>query len=141
MPVTVRATPTANQQIAGLRGARSKRYEEFERDLAARGCAALGYRLTGDEPLPSLCVRHLRGKDRVVVAFTDDEAWVLLVGPHDEGDKANDVYTALYALAGVPQPSQPRSKPPCCDEDETAPALDESLIDDLVQRARSLRRR
>jgi hypothetical protein len=88
-----------------------------------------------------MCVRHLRGKDRVVVAFSGDEAWVLLVGPHDEGDAAANVYTALYELAGVPLPTQPRTKPPCCEDAATPPILDEAVIDDLVRRGRTLRRR
>ena len=143
MPITVQTTSIADRQIAGLRGRRRRTYDEFERDLMTRGCAALGYRLTGEEPLSSLCVKHLHGADRVVVAFAADEAWVLIVGPHAEGDKASDVYTALYLLADVPPPSQPRSKPPCCveDEDEVAPEIHESLVDDLVRRARKLSRR
>jgi hypothetical protein len=33
--------------------------------------------------LERLCVRHLRGADRVVVAFEDDtRAWVILVDAH-----------------------------------------------------------
>lgn len=109
--------------------------------LALHGCAALGYRLTGDDPLPNLCVKHLRGNDRVVVAFTGDEAWVLLVGPHADGDAAADVYGMLYELAGVPRPAQPRTKPPYCDDDDQQPPeLDEAAISDLVQRVRPRRR-
>jgi hypothetical protein len=114
-------------------------YLSFEQELARRGCAALGYRLTGDEPLSSLCVKHLRGTDRVVVAFTGVEAWVILVGPHVDGDRAADVYAALYALADVSPPTQARSKPPCC-HDEAPPNLDEVVIHDLVRRVREMRR-
>lgn len=81
--------------------------------------ATMGYRLTGPDPLPRLCVKHLRGQDRVVVAFSagGDEAWVLLVAPHRENDPGRNVYDLLYQLAGVQQPEQARrTKPPCCDE-------------------------
>lgn len=140
MPYTVRSTRVADRQIAGLRGPRRKAYVEFEQALAREGCAALGYRLTGDDPLPSLCVKHLRVSDRVVVAFSGDEAWVLLVGPHADGDAAADVYGMLYELAGVPRPAQPRTKPPCCDEDRQPPEFDEAAISDLVRRVRPPRR-
>jgi len=135
------ATPVAERQIRGLRGPRRRAYEQFEQHLAATGCAALGYRLTGCDPLPRLCVKHLRGSDRVVVAFDGSIAWVLLVGPHTEADQAADVYTALYDLAGISRPEQPRTKPPCCNPtDGSAPQLEETVIDELVQRARALRR-
>lgn len=140
MPYPVRATPIADRQIQGLRGARRKAYDAFEQALAAQGCAVLSYRLTGSEPLGRLCVKHLRGKDRVVVAFSDDEAWVLLVGPHAQGDAATDVYSTLYDLAAVSPPLQPRTKPPCCDDTNAPLALDEAVIDDLVRRVRMLRR-
>jgi hypothetical protein len=140
VPYVVRSTPVADRQIAGLRGLRLKAYQQFEQELARQGCAALGYRLTGEQPLPRLCVKHLRGNDRVVVAFSDDVAWVLLVGPHDDGDQAANVYANLYVLAGVSYPTQPRTKPPCCDETNAPPRLDEAVIDDLVRRARPLRR-
>lgn len=67
----------------------------------------------------------------VVVAFSGDGAWVLLVGPHAEGDDAADVYRMLYELAGIPRPAQPRTKPPCCDDDQQPPRLDEAAINDL----------
>jgi hypothetical protein len=130
-------TPVANRQIAGLRGRRKTAYEQFVKDLAQRGCSALDYRLTGDPPLESLCVKHLRGNDRVVVSFTDEAVWILLVGPHEEGKKAENVYTALYELAGVPAPTKPRTKPSCC-IDGSEPILDELEVDRLVGRARRL---
>ena len=126
--------------MAGLRGPRRKAFDTFVTVLADQGCRALAYRLTGDEPLPQLCVKHLRGNDRVVVAFEERTVWVLLVGPHDEGDRRADVYTALYRMAGVDLPETPRTKPPCCDEDDRPPAVDGAVLDDLVRRARSLHR-
>lgn len=94
----------------------------------------------GDEPLPRLCVQHLRAKDRVVVTFDGRTAWVLLVGPHEEGDRRTDIATALYQLADVDLPETPRSRPPSCDEDDQPPTVDGPVLDDLVRRARSLHR-
>lgn len=123
MGLEVYATRVALRQIAKLRGARKTAYERFEDDLRGQGCKAMGYRLVGDKPLSSLCVKHLRGNDRALVAFLDGEAWVMLVGPHDEGNQAEDVYTQLYEALEVDVPSQPRTKPPCCDGDGTPPTL------------------
>jgi hypothetical protein len=87
----------------------------FLDDLPRRGCAALGYRVTGPDPLERLCVRHLRGEDRVVVAFQGEtRAWVLLIGAHRSDDPGADFHEELYRLAGVRPPSdQRRRKPPC----------------------------
>ena len=138
MPYEVKATPVARRQIAELRGPRRKSFDAFLVALALEGCKALSYRLTGAEPLPRLCVKHLRGSDRAVVAFENETAWVLLVGPHDEGDRRADIYSALYALAGVEGPEMPRTKPACCDDDEQPPDLDTQVLDDLIRRAGSL---
>lgn len=135
MPYDVRATTLAERQIAALRGPRRKAFDSFLAELARDGCAALSYRLTGDDPLPQLCVRHLSGQDRVVVAFEGDTAWVLLVGPHDAEDRRANVYAALYQLAGVTPPEGPRTKPPCCDEDDQPPEPDLSVLDQLIQQA------
>ena len=143
MPVEVRQTPRAEQQIAGLRKRSAARLEQFLDDLAARGCEALGYRLTGPPPLDHLCVKHLDGLLRVVVGFqAHDRAWVILVGPHDDRDPDIDVYTALYELAGVePADNAGRGKPSCCTGDGllTAPALGD-LVEEIAVRARRLRR-
>jgi len=140
MAYEVKATPIAQRQIAGLRGPRRKAFDAFVAMLVNEGCRALAYRLTGNEPLPRLCVQHLRAHDRVVVAFEGPTAWVLLVGPHDEGSRRADVYTALYQLAGVDLPEMPRTKPPCRDEDDQPPAVDGEVLDDLVRRTRSFHR-
>lgn len=128
----------AGVQAAGLRGAARVAYDRFLDELAHSGCAALGYRVTGPEPLPRLCVKHLRGTDRVVVAFPSPRtAWVLLVGPHDD-DPGRDLYEVLYELAGVrPRLDQRRTKPPCC-TDAAPPLADRDLVDELVAKARAL---
>jgi hypothetical protein len=103
---------------ARLRGPAARAYQVFLDDLVRRGCAALGCRVTGPDPLERLCARHLRGEDRVVVAFQGEtRAWVLLVGAHRADNPGADFYEELYRLAGVRPPSdQCRRKPPCCDD-------------------------
>jgi hypothetical protein len=140
VPVHVFFTPRADQQAGLLRRPQRGRVADFIGELKSQGCAALGYRLTGDVPLNHLCVRHLGANLRVVVAFKSPiEAWVLLVGPHDEGDPGLDVYTELYALVGQqPADSAARRKPPCCDEVGAAPVLS-TVAEDLADRAVKLR--
>jgi hypothetical protein len=71
VPTEVVATPRAEQQIAGLDRIHAKAFGDFLDDLAARGCKALGYRLSGPAPVDHMCVKHLRDSFRVVVAFED----------------------------------------------------------------------
>lgn len=142
MPCEVLRTPIAATQSAALRGPNKKALDAWLDDLAQRGCAALSYRLSG-EVVEHLCVKHIRGALRAVVAFTsEDTAWLPLVAPHNR-EPGTDVYEALYRLIGrEPEPGEERSKPPCCgDATSGAPLVDEVLIDDLVRRTRALTRR
>lgn len=129
------------QQIATLRRRDRNRFVAVSNEIAAHGCPALAYRLTGPTPLDHICVKHLTGALRVIVVFgQSDEACVVLLGPHDVGDPSVDVYTALYKLVGVrPTSNEKRTKPPCCGEAGEAPVLD-GLVEELVERARRLRR-
>jgi hypothetical protein len=109
--------------------------------LRARGCAALNYRLSGNDLLTKICVAHLAGSLRVVVAFSAHNfATILLVGPHNDGDPFMDVYLQLYELAGLAEPPvAERTKPPCCGTDDDQPPIpDSDLLDDLADRARQL---
>lgn len=139
----VRQTLLAGNRVAGLRGPNRKAYEAFLDELARTGCQALGYRLTGPV-VEHLCVKHVRGALRAVVAFTqDDVAWVLLVGVH-VNDTANNVYDELYEMVGHrPEPSQKRTKPPCCDPVKVRPAhqFNEDEISELVERVRRFAKR
>lgn len=128
----------AEKQAGILRGADLKSLNTFIGDLESRGCAALGYRLTGDVPVSRLCVKHLRGLIRTIVAFEEPRrAWILLIGPHDDGNRSGDVYAALWKLCGLDAPpSGRRTKPACCDEEGVNPILHE--VDDLVNRCRDL---
>lgn len=56
MSIEVIATQRAKQQIDALSDIESRSVTAFLNDLAATGCAALGYRLTGDTPLDRICV-------------------------------------------------------------------------------------
>jgi hypothetical protein len=89
-----------------------------------------------------LCVKHLVGLLRVVVAFeTPRRAWILLVGPHDDQDPVLNVYAELYRLLGAEPPVDTRrDKPPCCDEiADLPPVLGETLAE-ILDRAAKLRR-
>ncbi len=70
-----------------------------------------------------------------MVAFVEDTAWVLLVGPHDEGDRVADVYARLYELLGVDVPQGARTKPHCCGETGEPPQLSETETDPFNVRA------
>lgn len=142
MPFDVAVTITAQRGLDGLRNTARRRANAWLDDVAARGCEAMDYRLTGPAPLSKLCCVHLRGPTRAIVAFRDDLAVVLLVGRHDERDAGMNIYDLLYTLVGhSPKPVTKRTKPPCCEADTSAPILDQEQIDDLVERSRTLLRR
>jgi len=138
--VEVRATPLANKIIEELPRRSRRAYDQFEADLAARGCAALTYRMSGDL-LNHLCVVHLIGTVRVIVAFESAEvAYVILAGNHDDSRPPLDVYQQLYALAGHEPPDQAgRAKPPCCDTETGEPPADSGLLDELLSRMHRFR--
>ena len=142
MPIEVIATPRADQQIAGLDRTHARAFGEFLDDLAARGCQALGYRLSGPAPVDHLCVKHLRDSLRVVVAFEGQQrAWILLVGRHDDQDPVLNVYAELYRLLGVEPPdSAGRDKPPCCDQSTDLPPVLGAAVTEFVERAAKVRR-
>ena len=135
MAIDVFETDLATRQVRRLRGRRRDAYEKFLDHLRARGCEALQYRLFGEGILERVCARHLFSNDRVLATFNDEgDAWVLLVGPHDES--AQDVYNALYQLAGVNPPDiTERTKPPCCDEmTAESPEVTDEEISALITR-------
>ena len=124
-----------------MRARERRAYDQFLDTLRARGCGALRYRLSGEGLLERLCVVHLAGRMRVVVAFESaSAATILLVGPHIDDDPFLDVYTQLYALADLDSPpTAQRQKPACCEsEDRSPPILNLEALDDLVRRAREL---
>jgi hypothetical protein len=134
-------TERAAQQAGQLRKKERRSYDQFLLALRAHGCASLNYRLSGDDLLSKICVAHLSGSLRVVVAFSaHNVATILLAGPHDDQDPFMDVYSQLYELAGLTEPPiAGRTKPPCCgEEDGKPPVPDSELLADLVGRARQL---
>jgi hypothetical protein len=106
------------------------------------GCRALAYRLSGPAPVDHLCVKHIGGPLRVVVAFeTSHRAWILLVGPHDDRDPVLNVYAELYRLLGMEPPAEVgRDKPPCCDEAADLPPVLGDTLSEILDRAARLRR-
>ncbi|MEV7007345.1 hypothetical protein [Streptosporangium sp. NPDC051022] len=141
MRLDVYLSVLAEKQAETLRGADLKSFVAFVGDLEARGCAALGYRLTGEIPVNRLCVKHLRGAMRAVVAFEEPRrAWILMVGPHGERSRTHDVYASLWGVCGLDAPPVgERTKPACCDRDGADPNLPE--IEELVARCRDLAKR
>jgi len=142
VPTEVLATPRAEQQIGRLSRKQAKAFGVFLDELAAVGCWALAYRLSGPSPVDHLCVKHIGGPLRVAVAFeTPQRAWVLLVGPHDDRDPALSVYAELYRLLGMEPPGEAgRDKPPCCDETAGLPPVLGDMLNEILDRAARLRR-
>jgi hypothetical protein len=142
VPTEVVATPRADQQIAALNRRQSKSFNDLLNDLAARGCRALAYRLSGPAPLDHMCVKHLSSSLRVVVAFeSPHRAWILLVGRHGDDDQFMDIYAELCRLLGVEPPDAAgRLKPPCCDEAPDMPPLLGASLTDVLDRATKIRR-
>jgi hypothetical protein len=138
----VLSTSRADQQIARLHRRQAKAFDQFLDDLARLGCRALAYQLSGPTPIDHLCVKHLSGAIRVVVAFeTAERAWILLVGRHDDKDPILNVYSELYRLMGIDPPDNAgRDKPPCCDELQELPLVLGTAITEILERAVRLRR-
>lgn len=142
MIIAVYSTKLSDLQVDRLRVRDRQAFDRFVDELGHRGCAALGYRLTGPVPINAICIKHLPAELRVAVSFRNRaEAWVLLVGKHLRDDPGMDIYTLLYELVGVrPPDDEKRTKPPCCDGDSGLPVELEAEIEELLDRARSLAR-
>lgn len=138
MPVEVRVTRISEAQIDALRGPNRKAFERFRADLADKGCEALHYRVTG-EGLDKLCVRHVRGAWRVVVAFHPNENTAWIVREHADDDPGRNAYDLLYEIVGHrPSPDERRRKPPCCDEEGAAPDATDQMAQLLAARTRDV---
>jgi hypothetical protein len=142
MPIEVVSTRRAQQQAGDLDRTHALAFAAFVDDLARNGCAALGYRLTGPVPINRMCVKHLRGSVRVVVAFESSRrVCIVLVGPHDDTDPNRNVYAELYELLdAAPLEGSGRRKPPCCGEEgQPPPALGDDLADLIIRAAKQRR--
>jgi hypothetical protein len=126
--------------IAGLQGAVRESLKEALLALEHSGCEAAGCRLAG-ATVERLCVVHLYGLCRLLLAFPDsDPAVVIDVGEHLANDPARDIYARLYEVMGVAPTDKPRTKPPCCDDARQSPWTSD-LVDDLIDAYRILSRR
>ncbi len=120
-----------------MRGKTRESFDEAVRRLAAEGCKAGDYRLTG-EGVDHICAVHLYGRYRLLVCFPDDRrVVVLLMGEHADDDPEVDVYRSLYRLLDLPEPTAKRTKPPCCDEAGRGP-VDPELLDRFSAGAKAL---
>ncbi len=107
--------------------------------LEHSGCKAAGYRLAGTT-FERLCVVHLYGAWRLLLAFPEsDLAVVLDIGEHLANDATRDIYARLYEVLGMVPTDEPRTKPPCCDDTDRPPRPSD-LVDDLMDAYRSLSR-
>jgi hypothetical protein len=108
--------------------------------LASDGCRAASYRLTGTI-VERICSVPLSGRYCALVCFPDaDRIVVLLVGEHLREYPEVDIYRQLYRTLGLSEPTEERTKPPCCG-DETGAPVDPDLLDRFEAAARKLRGR
>jgi mRNA-degrading endonuclease RelE of RelBE toxin-antitoxin system len=136
----VSITPTGQRSVDALRGKGRRSFDAAIERLAAEGCKAGDYRLTG-EGIEHICSVHVYGRHRILVCFPEEDSVVVLVaGEHLRDSPELDVYRALYRLLGLPEPSAQRTKPPCCDEAGQAP-IDSELLDRFRAGAKALTRR
>jgi hypothetical protein len=137
------ARPAAVYRDA-MRGRARTRYDVWLQQLKSQGCAAMGYRMTGNF-VDRLCVKHLADDDRAVVVFdSPTAATIILLGPHDQTNPDHDVYTLLYKFAGIPEPGDDRKKPPCCGADGGPPdgrGVADELAERIYQFVKASRRR
>jgi len=61
---------------------------------------------------------------------------LLLVAEHT---RSANPYRLLYAALGIDEPEEPRTKPPCCD-DEGRPSIDPDLVERFERGLRDLGR-
>jgi mRNA-degrading endonuclease RelE of RelBE toxin-antitoxin system len=101
--------------------------------LTREGCRVAGYSLSGDDPWPKLCSKHIDDW-RVIVAFPDERSVAVVeVGPHTAD---NDPYVLLAQLGGFNLSTAERTKPACCDDG--VPPIDAELAARIDAGARHL---
>jgi hypothetical protein len=111
------------------------------RRVAAEGCRAAGYALSGPDPWPRLCSHHIDDTWRVIVAFDAEGVPVVLkIAQHTD---TSDPYADIANELAIPISAAERTKPPCC-EDGNHNVLDEAAIEainDAYKRLRGSSRR
>jgi len=122
----LRATPGAIADFKTVPANARGPVKTHLRRLAREGCRVAGYSLSGAEPWPKLCSKHIVDNWRVVVAFQDDDSIVVVkVAPHND---ERDPYAEIAVELNIPLSTAPRTKPPCC-EDGVPPSLDQEVLD------------
>jgi len=107
-----------------LRGKAKASFILAVQDIRRRGCQAAGVRLAGEQ-LSGICRLDLYGAWRLLAVFeAPDRCVLLLVAEHT---RSANPYQLLYAVLGIDEPDQPRTKPPCCDP-EGQPPVDPDLV-------------
>ncbi len=107
-------TQLAREQIASLRGKAKASLVLAVDDIRRRGCAAAGVRLAGEE-LSAVCRLDLYAAWRLLTVFeAADRCVLLLVAEHT---RSANPYQLLYAVLGIGEPEEPRTKPICCDSE------------------------
>jgi hypothetical protein len=119
-------TQLAREQIASMRGKARASLVLAVDDIRRRGCAAAGVRLAGEQ-LSAVCRLDLYGAWRLLTTFEAPD-WCILLLVAEHTCSANP-YQLLYAVLGIEEPAEPRSKPACCESEGQPP-----VAPDLVER-------
>ncbi len=70
---------------------------------------------------------------------SEDRTLVVSIARHDRGTA--DVYDTLLEALGLETEENERTKPPCCDEDDGLPPVDEDLADVVADALQEVTRR
>jgi hypothetical protein len=135
-PFDVWLTREAAEEVKAPRGAQARAVKQARAELQRIGCRAAHYRLSG-AGVEHLCVLRLRDNFRMVLLFpAENEAAVLLVGPHERENPGLDVYRQLYEALGVEVPDDEHRRPACCEDGQ--PPVDPELLERLIDRTKEL---
>lgn len=134
MPYEVLRTPQVATALQRMSTRERRSYDAARDALRGEGCKAGGYRLAaaeigGDYPL---CCRHLTRAWRMFTAYSDEQRIVIVA--LDEHDRDHNPAAELaQVLPGLATIGRRRSdKPPCCEQDEQPPEMNEELRDLLA---------
>ena len=134
MPYEVLRTPQVATALQRMSTRERRSYDAARDALRGEGCKAGGYRLAaaeigGDYPL---CCRHLTRAWRMFTAYPDEQRIVIVA--LDEHDRDHNPAAELaQVLPGLATIGRRRSdKPPCCEQDEQPPEMNEELRDLLA---------
>ena len=134
MPYEVFRTAQVATALQRMSTRERRSYDAARDALRGEGCKAGGYRLAaadigGDYPL---CCRHLTRAWRMFTAYPDEQRIVIVA--LDEHDRDHNPAAELaQVLPGLATIGRRRSdKPPCCEEANEAPVMNEELRDLLA---------